>query len=914
MALGDGIRRSILDVDASERLLLRDAILELHKRYFSGVKTDVPPGGVSYWFKQDEIHQATHVHGGPEFLPWHRELVNRFEIMLRQVDPRLSLHYWDWTRDATPLFTEDFMGSGNGDAGEPWLSAGFYNPTADPYRADAFDPFLNNPVDPPRTLFREYAGGTFDPSIDADIVAADSYQSMRSLLESAHNDAHSSLLRGTIGNAHISFRDPFVFILHSNVDRLFTRWQTDPDHPERLEPGGIYGVEAPEMTVLVEPWSTGVGSEHEIRPWSALEGQGEPHDYMALSVVTPPCYDTNFTDGTVRAELLTPGEPAVVLFNDVPETESAARAATFRIYGCGAATLRVRASTPVSAPFDVLDPASGTLVVPMQSVPYREGRIWFLFTAGNEAPVDDQEIQLECVESGQIYDVILRANIIPKPKVALALALDQSGSMNDPAGTTGLQRITLLKNAAKALIELIDPGHGVTIVRFDHDGYGPTDGTYPGLPITPIVIDSELDGGRILAGNAIDAHTVNVNGNTSVGDGLVVARNTLNDIPLADYDHHAIIALTDGLENSEQWLADIGGAIDSRTFAIGLGNETQVDTFALHKITASTDGYLLLTGLLDSSIQDYFRLYKYFLQIMAGVTNNDVVLDPEGYIAPGTTIRIPFYISDSDITAKAILLTDFNVVDMLVETPNGDLIDAGNAAGLGIGYTLGQNTRAYHFTLPVAFASGNHAGKWHVVLKVNDKDWKKYQRFIAQTGAAVKGARYSVVVHSSSNLRMRPRIDQTSFEPGAQVHLRAQLSEYGIPLESYGVVRAEVTRPDGSLVTYMLSEEAGGNFEKAFTATMVGIYSCRFLASGVTRRGRPFTREQTLTAAVWNGGDTPRVPTGKEPEGSRPGPRDPNLPGLSDRPKDRCCRWQLLIGILTLFLLLLIAIILWIKL
>ncbi|MEO5985123.1 MAG: tyrosinase family protein, partial [Ferruginibacter sp.] len=128
MPLGDGIRRSILDVDPAERLLLKNAIVELHNRFFAGTPTDNPPGGVSYWFKQDEIHQATHVHGGPEFLPWHRELVNRFEIMLRQVDPRLSLHYWDFNRDPAPLFTSTFMGSGSGAAGNPWLDAGFYDP------------------------------------------------------------------------------------------------------------------------------------------------------------------------------------------------------------------------------------------------------------------------------------------------------------------------------------------------------------------------------------------------------------------------------------------------------------------------------------------------------------------------------------------------------------------------------------------------------------------------------------------------------------------------------------------------------------------------------------------------------------------------------------------------------------------
>jgi hypothetical protein len=100
MVLGDGVRRNIASVDPSERAMLRDAFIELNRRVFPGSLDDRPaPGRVTWWFKQDEIHQATHVHGGPEFLPWHREIVNRLEEMLRQINPQLSLHYWDWTQD-----------------------------------------------------------------------------------------------------------------------------------------------------------------------------------------------------------------------------------------------------------------------------------------------------------------------------------------------------------------------------------------------------------------------------------------------------------------------------------------------------------------------------------------------------------------------------------------------------------------------------------------------------------------------------------------------------------------------------------------------------------------------------------------------------------------------------------------------
>lgn len=153
MALGDGIRRNIAHVDPSERALLRKAFVELNARFFSGTRTDTPPGGVSWWFKQDEIHQATHVHDGPEFVPWHREIVNRLEDMLREMDPRLSLHYWNWTQDPRSipnanlgggttgtlnLFTPDFMGYGGSTRaliGEPWLSARYYVPGATNFRS-----------------------------------------------------------------------------------------------------------------------------------------------------------------------------------------------------------------------------------------------------------------------------------------------------------------------------------------------------------------------------------------------------------------------------------------------------------------------------------------------------------------------------------------------------------------------------------------------------------------------------------------------------------------------------------------------------------------------------------------------------------------------------------------------------------
>src|SRR5829696_1306765 len=131
MTEGDGIRRNVAYVDRTEKQHLKDAIIKLHTdkdSHYPGVRDDPIPGGVSYWFKQDEIHQATHVHGGPAFLTWHRELCNRFERLLRMADEKVSLHYWDWNQDPKDLFKSKFMGSSQGEAGQPWLSEGYYNP------------------------------------------------------------------------------------------------------------------------------------------------------------------------------------------------------------------------------------------------------------------------------------------------------------------------------------------------------------------------------------------------------------------------------------------------------------------------------------------------------------------------------------------------------------------------------------------------------------------------------------------------------------------------------------------------------------------------------------------------------------------------------------------------------------------
>src|ERR1039458_1934039 len=296
MALGDGIRRNIAHVDPAERALLRDAIIELNHRYFPGSPGDTPPGGVSWWFKQDEIHQATHVHGGPEFLPWHREITNRFEAMLREINPQLSLHYWDFKEDPRAIPNAN-LGGGNTGTLDPLKLSG--QPTDPPqfvYRPSKYPGPPPTPLITPQEESNILGLQPWGPAVPTNHQGDPAYEALkpnyfRTAWEDVHNQAHPYFANIS---PHDAFRDPFVFLLHSNVDRIFAIWQCDPAHPERLDPNTVYGAEgnldvdvfavgvasSQNLSHQVEPWSTGHGEYHDIRPWEPThENQGFPHTY-----------------------------------------------------------------------------------------------------------------------------------------------------------------------------------------------------------------------------------------------------------------------------------------------------------------------------------------------------------------------------------------------------------------------------------------------------------------------------------------------------------------------------------------------------------------------------------------------------------------------------------------------------------
>jgi hypothetical protein len=846
MTLGDGIRRDVATVSQTERDLLLDAFLKLDT-------TKLYPDGVTYWDKQEDIHKNAHfhgvdVHGGPAFIPWHRVLVNRLEALLREVHPEISLHYWDWTTDPraggggrAALMMNTFMGGTGNPVGAPFSSFESTQKTDPPPFGDGIHDHIWRQVGVSDTK----PDGR--PNLDDDATVLDpantEFTAFDNAVHPGHDRAHG-FLGGGIANAHYSFHDPFVFLLHSNMDRLWARWQTQPGHADRINPATAYGLAVIDPTEHVEPWAGGTGLE----PWASDVTQRAVITYRDPSVVAPPCYDTNYQN-VVLDQVENPG--AIIHFNDVPTGETGARAAVFKIFTCGDVTLEVKAGTGPNLPYTVLTP-NGRVTVPHAPTSYSEGRIWFGFTGGDPmVAVPDGSVTIHCLETGEDFAFVLRANSVARPNVAAVLCLDQSGSMNELAGIDATtKRIDVLHLAATNFVQLLQryPGDGVGMVSFD-------DQAHPGAAVT------RYNGGAFdLAAVQAAIAAVHPVGSTSIGNGLTLARTTLN--PAAGYDQKALVVLTDGLENTPSFIADVAPTIDDRTFAVGLGTAEQVSAAALRALAATTSGYLILTGRLSPSIDDTFRLTKYFLQILAGVTNNQIVTDPAGYLLPGDKVRIPFELNETDIDATPILLTDRPYIRFSIETPAGDLMDPATAATVGAIYATGTDLAYFRFTLPLPLGGQPaHAGTWHAVLEIDDKFGERMSFRPADGGqsqrASGHGVRYSFSAQAWSNLRMLARVEQSSLEPGGPILVRAALAEYGIPVARRAQVSASVERPDLTTFSIDLGEVEPGLFEGQGLTGDEGVYRIRVVARGQTMRGRPFSREQLLSAIAVRGGDRP---------------------------------------------------------
>jgi hypothetical protein len=855
------IRRNIAHLTGPERDKYIAAVVAADKRKWSG-------GDISFWDFQDLAHQTTHIHSSPpafdnaKFLLWHRELCNRYEKLLQQIDPDVALHYWDWTTDprsspdgtggTTDLSVNTFMGTMFGDVGgalAPLHNGG--NP------AGSRD-VTGNPVDPPQTIARHLPPGA--PTIqggavptDASIIAtgntqtqAQQWRAFRLQLERTHGGVHVAFGAGNIGDpsGHDAFQDPFVFLLHANVDRLYAMWQCQPGQEWRLDPALVYGNDANSTGDnglkgnTLAPWDGSSG----VHPFTPATGLIEVRPYLDPSLVVPPCYDTLPT----TVSKVAPAGATPLRFIDVPTGDTTARALRLEVRSCG----QVQVTGVLTG-----DPAfslhQGTVQSPTHDDFSTETVfMWVKYKAGAPSSTANGHLRATCTETGDVFDIDIVANSITKRTVAVSMVLDSSGSMSSPSGVPGLDRMAILHQAAPTFVALLDDTDGVGVVGFDTDA----------TPVSAVTVAGSIGSGdgKDSATAAVNAHATNLAGLTAIGDGIEAAHNQLVGVP---FFQSAILVFTDGEETASKRISDVISLINERVYAVGLGTPDQLSPTGLTAITKGTGGYLTMTDQLG--VDGVMRLAKYFSQVLAGVTNAQIVTDPPGFVLPTRTEQVSFPLTEADQRCDVIVLTEApDAVKLTLTAPDGTVVSAGPDATAIDAAAM----RCLRLPLPVSSAPQAHGGTWTANIDLDEGSLRKYINELEERHDVVgmerlraHGLAYILNVHAVSDLRMVVTTAQSGHVPGSVVEVLAVLTESGIPLERQAAVSVDVTMPDGTMSTVALQENEPGVHTATLPLPQLGHYPLLVKAEGQSFSGTPFTRQELRSAATW------RDPTDRPP-------------------------------------------------
>ncbi|MFD9634648.1 tyrosinase family protein [Streptomyces violascens] len=276
-------RKNQRNLSSAERRAFVSAVLELKR---TGVYDQFVRTHIAFYVSDGDVGLRV-AHMAPSFLPWHRRFLLVFEQALQRVNPRVTLPYWDWTRDNSPassLWSEDFMG-GNGRRGDFQVMTGPFayargqweisvNVTEGRFLArDMGRPSNPTRLPTPADVNRALA----DPVYDVAPWDSTSWTGFRNKIEGwttasgearfrNHNQVHRWVSGTMLGAAAVN--DPLFWLHHAYVDSLWSRWQAAHPGSERYLPD----VPPPEG----DPQHGRVASLRELMP---------PFDVTPLSVL-----------------------------------------------------------------------------------------------------------------------------------------------------------------------------------------------------------------------------------------------------------------------------------------------------------------------------------------------------------------------------------------------------------------------------------------------------------------------------------------------------------------------------------------------------------------------------------------------------------------------------------------------------
>ena len=410
-------------------------------------------------------------------------------------------------------------------------------------------------------------------------------------------------------------------------------------------------------------------------------------------------------------------------------------------------------------------------------------------------PPDSIELHID----GEPYFVPITAEIVEAESTQIALVLDCSSSMTEDRGD-GQPKLKGLKDAVHLLADIAREGDGIAIAPFNGNPLP----THTAEAFGPDPTDPKRQHVRDFVDD-LDAQ-----GSTSIGDGLESARDLL-PMTTDPFEHEALIVVTDGKQTAPKYIEDVMGTIQSDTFAIGIGTSANVDAETLETLTGEHEGYLLLTGETDAG-DNHYVLEKYFLQLLAGATQETVIVDPTGSVLPGAVASVEIAVTEAEFRLDVIVVSDDarELVCALVG-PDGEVRTFDELAAEPVAQIV-RRARVQMARLPVPFVQRDgrswSGGTWHLLLaqrsdlpiagstegRVSLTAPRTHARK-PQAGRGGKPITYAAVVNARSAIDLKAHAVWR--EKDAKISLEASVALAGAPLVMAPSVIAAVKGPSG---------------------------------------------------------------------------------------------------------------------
>ncbi|KAI9297837.1 Di-copper centre-containing protein, partial [Neoconidiobolus thromboides FSU 785] len=203
-------RKEIRQLSPSELSKFINATLQLKQK------------GVLDEYSKIHLDHTEVAHNVGGFLPWHRYFLKQLELQLIQIDPSITLPYWDWTLDSQApersiLFQPNYFG-GNGDKQKN--------------ECISTSPYATWSMQVPSThcLKRKFDLGDkissfYSPeAIEAILRTSTTYDQFRKNIELIpHAKVHDNI--GGDMTEMFSPNDPLFYLHHAFVDLLWFEWQ-----------------------------------------------------------------------------------------------------------------------------------------------------------------------------------------------------------------------------------------------------------------------------------------------------------------------------------------------------------------------------------------------------------------------------------------------------------------------------------------------------------------------------------------------------------------------------------------------------------------------------------------------------------------------------------------------------------------